>query len=83
MTVSIDIGVADKADAIVVPAGAVREPQSPDPWVLVAEGGHAVRRTVQTGARTASEVEVRRGLEPGERVIVTPGVRPGARVSVR
>jgi HlyD family secretion protein len=83
MTVSIDIGVADKPDAIVIPAGAVRDPQSPEPWVLVAEGGHAVRRAVQTGARTASVVEIVRGLDPGERVIVTPLVRAGARVWAR
>jgi len=83
MTVSIDIAVADKADAIVIPAAAIRDGQTLEPWVLVLRDGHAERQPVATGARTAQDVEVTRGLAVGDAVIVTPNVEPGARVTVR
>ncbi len=83
MTVSIDIAVAAKANAIVIPAGAVHDAQTPDPWVMVLEQGRAARRAVQTGARTTSAMEVTAGLAPGEAVIMSPDVEPGARVRAR
>ncbi len=83
MTVSIDIAVAQKQDAMVVPARAVHDPQSTEPWVLVVAGGRAERRSVQTGARSATDVEITRGLATGESVILTPGVTPGERVRAR
>ncbi len=83
MTVSIDIAVADKPDAIVIPAAAIRDSQTLEPWVLVLRDGHAERQTVAVGARTAQEVEVTRGLAVGDVVILTPNVNPGARVTVR
>lgn len=83
MTVSIDIAVAEKSDAIVIPAGAVRDPQTPDPWVLVLQDGRTARRPVQMGARTTSAIEVTTGLVPGEQVVIAPGVEPGARARAR
>jgi HlyD family secretion protein len=83
MTVSIDIAVADKPNALVIPTSAVREPQSVEPWVLVLENGTAVRRPVRTGSRAPPQVEVISGLEAGSAVIVTPGVLPGDRVHAR
>ena len=83
MTVSIDIEVADKSDALVIPAAAVREPQSPQPWVLVVHDGHAVRQSVTTGARTATQVEVLSGLTAGAEIVTTPGIVAGERVHAR
>jgi HlyD family secretion protein len=83
MTVSIDIAVADKPSALVIPANAVREPQSAEPWVLVLKEGHAVRQPIRMGARAAPQVEVVSGLAAGSEVIVTPGVAPGDRVHAR
>lgn len=83
MTVSIDIAVADKPNALVIPTAAVREPQSVEPWVLVLENGTAVRRPVRTGSRAAPQVEVISGLEAGSAVILTPGVVAGDRVHAR
>ena len=80
MTVSIDIGVAERADALVVPSGALRDASSPSPWVLVTNDGRARKRIVRIGARSSERVEVRSGLAAGERVIVTPGIADGARV---
>jgi HlyD family secretion protein len=49
--------------------------------VLVAEGGRALRRDVQLGLRGTGVVEVRAGLEGGERVILPEsGAEPGDRV---
>ena len=83
MTVSIDIEVADKADALVIPTAAVRDPQSPEPWVLVVRDGRAARQPVKTGARTATQVDVVSGLTAGAEVVVSTGIAPGERVRAR
>ncbi|MCL4762251.1 MAG: efflux RND transporter periplasmic adaptor subunit [Burkholderiales bacterium] len=83
MTVSIDIRVADRPDALAVPAAAVRDAATPSPWVLVVADGRAARRGVELGARAADLVEVTAGLASGERVVVSPGVADGERVRVR
>jgi HlyD family secretion protein len=83
MTVSIDIEVAARPDARVVPVAALRGPVGEAPWVLVLRDGRAERVTVRTGARSAAEVEVEDGLATGDVVIVSPGIAPGDRVRPR
>ena len=83
MTVSIDIAVADKERALVVPAGALRDVAAPEPSVLVIRGGVATRAGVRIGARTAEHVEILAGLEAGTRVVVDPAVVAGDRVRER
>jgi HlyD family secretion protein len=83
MTVSIDIDVADRRDVLVIPAAAVRDPQSPEPWVLLLRDGRAVRQAVRAGARTATQVEVLSGLAAGAEVVVSAGVAPDERVHAR
>jgi HlyD family secretion protein len=83
MTVSIDIEVADRPDGLVVPAAAVRELQSRQPWVLVVRDGRAERQPVRIGARTAEQVEVLSGLAAGAEIVTTPDIAPGARVHKR
>ena len=83
MTVSIDIEVADKADALVIPATALRDAQSAEPWVLVVRDGRAERQSVKTGARTATQVEVLAGIAAGAEIVASPGVAPGERVHAR
>ena len=82
MTVSIDIAVAERERALVVPAGAVRDAASSTPWVLVLRDGRAERQDVKLGARSATEAEIRDGLEPAS-VVVISNVAPGARVRPR
>ena len=82
MTVSIDIAVADRERALVVPTAALRDGASATPWVLVLRDGHAVRQDVKLGARGATEAEVREGLGASD-VVVTSSVAPGTRVRVR
>jgi HlyD family secretion protein len=83
MTVSIEIAVADKPDALVVPLGAIRDPQAPEPWVLVVRDGRAERVAVKLGARTAADAEIVSGLAAGQQVIAGTGVETGQRVRPR
>ena len=83
MTVSIDVAVADKQAARVLPIEALRDPAAPEPWVLVLQEGYATRTGVKVGTRTSSHVEIVAGLEPGTQVIVDPTIAPGDRVRAR
>ena len=69
MTVSVDIEVARKADATVLPLRFVRDIDGKAPWVLKVEGGHARRRAVKLGLRGATQIEIAEGLAPGDRVL--------------
>lgn len=82
MTVSVDIEVAKRPDALSVPLEAVRDAAGTKPWVMVVADGRAQRRNVKLGMRGGSgRVEVVDGLAPGDRVIPsTEAVRPGRRV---
>lgn len=74
----------DRAEGVVsVPLEAVVERDGKN-VVLVANGGRAVQREVELGLRNESQVEVTRGVHPGERVIVTGHVflKDGDPVSV-
>jgi len=87
MTVSIDIEVARRAMALVVPVSALVDMQSPDAQtgsVLRIEQGVAVHRPVRLGLRSAGWAEVLDGLQEGDRVVpVAAMVSPGQRVHAR
>ncbi|WP_308873542.1 efflux RND transporter periplasmic adaptor subunit [Thiothrix subterranea] len=70
MTVSVDIETAKKPDALVIPTGALHEPSSDAPWVLVVRNNHTVKQTVTLGLRGDENVEVLGGLAAGEAVIL-------------
>lgn len=83
MTVSVDIEVAKRPDALSVPLDAVRDASGTKPWVLVvAADGRAERRNVKLGVHGGSgRIEVVDGLASGDRVIpATQSVQPGRRV---
>jgi len=83
MTVSVDIEVARKPDALLLPSTAVHDPLTPKAFVLVAEDGRAVRKPVRIGLRGDGRVEVTDGLGPDDRVIpVRARVSAGDRVRV-
>jgi len=58
--------------ALILPAGPFLERTGGD-WVMVADagGGHADRRRIKIGRRSAQQVEVLGGLKAGERVITS------------
>jgi HlyD family secretion protein len=82
MTVSVDIEVGRRAGVVIVPAEAVHDANSAQPWVLAVDGRRAVRRAVKLGLKGVGRVEVIEGVAPGD-VLVPAGngtIRPGQRV---
>jgi HlyD family secretion protein len=80
MTVSVDIEVARRPQALIVPLAAVHDAET-TPWVLRLEGRHAVRRSVRLGLHSGGLAEVLEGLSEGDAVLVGPAaIKPGARV---
>ena len=72
----------ERNDVALVPAGAVLAGSSGEESAFVVEGGKAFRREVETGLVSKGRVEVVRGLNPGETVVVEGGssLREGAAV---
>ena len=71
MTVSVEIEVARSKDTLVVPATAVRDSSSTSPWVLTVHAERIKRQTVELGARGSGQVEILRGVQPGEHLITS------------
>jgi len=82
MTVSVDIEIARSAGAVVVPADAVREANSAQPWVLAVDGRRAVRRAVKLGLKGDGRVEILEGVAPGDLLVsaANAAIRNGQRV---
>ncbi len=83
MTVSVNVDVGGRDDALVLPAEAVRDAGG-TPWVLAVAQGRAERREVKLGLRGGGMIEILEGLAPGARVVAPSAglVEPGARVRV-
>ncbi|MFN9390738.1 MAG: efflux RND transporter periplasmic adaptor subunit [Betaproteobacteria bacterium] len=82
MTVSGEIAVATRRQALLLPAEAVREASGGAPWVLALRDGHARRTALRLGARGVGSVEILEGLRAGD-LVVPPSearVREGTRV---
>ncbi len=81
MTVSVDMEVARKPQALALQVGHVNDINGPAPWVWLRDAGHAVRRPVRLGLRGGAWVEVLDGLREGDAVIaVSNALREGQRV---
>ena len=81
MTVSVDIRVAQRTHAVLVPTDAVHDVDSAHPWVLEVDGGHARRRPLRLGLRSGGLSEVLTGLQAGDQVVpAAADVRDGSRL---
>ncbi|WP_374444782.1 efflux RND transporter periplasmic adaptor subunit [Stella sp.] len=81
MTVSVDIAVDRRTDAVVLPMRTIHEPASGAPWVLVVRGGRAERQPVRLGLRAMDRVQILEGVAPGEAVLpLTSAVGAGRRI---
>jgi HlyD family secretion protein len=82
MTVSVDIEVARRENAIVVPTETLHDSAGRAPWVLKVVDRRLRRQPVSTGASGGGNTEILSGLQPGE--LVAPasgaGLADGARV---
>jgi HlyD family secretion protein len=85
MTISVSIEVDRRANALVVPAEAVRDLSSPTPWVFVVRGSRAERHDVQIGITGEGMVEILGGVNEGEPIIpISAGlIKAGARVRTK
>ncbi len=82
MTVSVDIRIAQRARAVLVPTDAVHDVDTAHPWVLKVDERHARRQPVQLGLRGGGLSEVLNGLQPGDQVVpaAAADVRDGSRL---
>jgi HlyD family secretion protein len=82
MTVSVDIEVARRPGATLVPVDAVRDAHAPAPWVLKVEGGRVRRQPVRLGLVSSGWCEVLAGLREGDLVVpqASSTLADGARV---
>ena len=84
MTVSVDIEVAKRPRALVVSLGDLHELEAGKPWLLKADGGHALRQPVTVGLVSAGRAEILTGLSEGDVVIpAATKVRAGERIRLR
>jgi HlyD family secretion protein len=82
--VEAEVVVAERAEALKAPAGALF--RSGERWAtFVVEGGRARLRRLEVAERNAAEVAVAEGLQAGDRVVLHPTdkVSDGARVAPR
>jgi len=69
MTVSVDLEVGHRRQAVLVPTEAVHDLDADSPWVLRVVEGRAMRTPVRLGLRTPALCEVLQGLSAGDWVI--------------
>lgn len=69
MTVSVDIEVARRTQAVLVSAAAVHDLDKAQPWVLRVNQGHAQRQEVKLGLVSNGMCEVLSGLSVGDFVV--------------
>ena len=80
MTVSVDIEVARRAQAVVAPTQAVRDATTAQPWVLAVRNGRAERVPVKVGLRGDALIPASLGLiTAGQKVRALPRAAPPAR----
>ncbi len=82
MTVSIDIEVARKDKARLIPAAAVREAEG-RATVQRLDNGRLVAVPVTLGIRGGAKIEVLSGLEASDTVVLTRGLADGSRARAR
>ena len=84
MTISADIEVARRENAVTIAAGSVHNITGPKPWVLKAVAGRAKRTDVQLGIVSGGKAEVVAGLAEGDLVIPASNtkIKLGQRVRV-
>lgn len=83
MTVSVRLLPEEGSNTMLIPEAAIKQSEG-STWVFVIEGGKAVKKDVETRQGRNGYAEVTKGLEDGQRVIVSAGeeVEDGAAVSV-
>jgi HlyD family secretion protein len=82
MTLSVEVETARRAQALVLPADALRGDEATGTSVWSVRDGCVEARPVRLGLRTLDAVEILDGLSEGELVLTGPAPAPGRRVRV-
>ena len=84
MFLLVELGIDERADAVVIPEQAVVS-DGTSSYVYVVVNGEAIRRPIVVGERMPGEVEIMEGVASGEAVIIggVQKVRDGAKVKPR
>ena len=72
MTVSVEIAVARRTNAVVVPSSAIMNPPGGPASVLIVQSGRTARKSVRLGLQSGLYTEVLEGLPEGVAVILAP-----------
>ena len=81
MTVSVDIEVARRDNALILPVRSVHDALSAAPWVMGVRGGRAYKQPVHVGLLGATDVEILDGINERDQVVpVNSGVLTGQRI---
>ncbi len=83
MTVSVDIEVAKRSQAMLVPTEAVHNLESHEPWVLKVISGKAVRTPIRLGLSSQGMCEVLDGLAAGDQVLANASLAVNDKTRVR
>lgn len=81
MTVSVDIEVARKEHALVLPTRAVYDAVSATPWIMGVRNGRAFKQPAKLGLRGNTQIELLEGAAEGDLAVpVTAGLLTGQRL---
>ena len=83
MTVSVDIAVAQRSQAVLVPTEAVHDLDTHTPWVLKVVQGQALRTPVQLGLRSQGLSEVLNGLAVDDQVLANAALAVNDKARIR
>ncbi len=84
MTVSVDIEVARRPNAIIVSVADLRDLNTGKPWLLKVEDGHARRQEVIVGLVSVGKAEILTGLAEGAVIVPAASkVKDGQRIRIR
>jgi HlyD family secretion protein len=83
MTVSVDIAVAKRSHAVLVPTEAVHNVDTHDPWVMKVHRGQALRTPIRLGLTSQGMCEVLDGLIAGDQVLANASLTVNDKARVR
>ena len=81
MSVSVDVEVARRDNALVLSARSVHDALSSKPWVMALRDGRAYAQPVKLGIRGNTQMEILEGVAEHDMIIpATSGVLTGQRI---
>jgi HlyD family secretion protein len=84
MTVSVDIEVARRDNAVIVSIADIHDFASGAPWVMTIKGGRTVRQPVRIGLSSGGKAQILDGLSEQDAIVPASAatIKPGQRVRI-